>query len=168
MDHNSFLWQFYDETCKTDKLGTTNWVTKVKRMLFSYGYGCVWLTQYVGGDETQFLNSFRLRIDDSFGQEWYTDISENMKLETYRTFKSLLEPEIYLATIDSYFLRRELSKYRILNHNLMTEEGRQKGIPRELRICKSCDLECVEDEYHFVIICPAYENLRKSLYQTNF
>ena len=63
------------------KLGTTNWVTKVKRMLFSYGYGCVWLTQFVG-DETQFFNSFRLRIKDNFRQEWYTDISENKKLET--------------------------------------------------------------------------------------
>ena len=52
----------------TDKLGTTNWVTKVKRMLFSYGYGCVWLTQSVG-DETRFLNSFRLRIEDNFRQE---------------------------------------------------------------------------------------------------
>ena len=120
------------------------------------------------GDETQFLNSFRLRMEDNFRQEWYTDISENKKLETCKTFKSLLEPEIYSTTIDSFFLRRELSKFRISHHNLMTEEGRQKGIPRELRICKSCDLGCVEDEYHFVIICPAYENLRKSLYQTNF
>ena len=50
----------------------------------------------------------------------------------------------------------------------MIEKGRQKGIPRELRICKSCDLGCVEDEYHFVIICPAYENLRKKFTQTNF
>ena len=164
MDHDSYSRQCYDEMCKTDKLGTTNWVTKVKRMLFSYGYGCVWLTQFVG-DETQFLNSFRLRIEDSFRQKWYTDISENKKLETYKTFKSLLEPEIYL---DSFFLRRELSKFRISNHNLMIEEGRQKGIPRELRMCKSCDLGCVEDEYHFVIICPAYKNLRKKFIPNKF
>ena len=125
------------------------------------------------GDQTQFLNSFRLRIEDNFRQEWYTDISENKKLETYKTFKSLLEPEIYLTTIDSFlllffFLRRELSKFRISNHNLMIEEGRQKGIPRELRICKSCDLGCVEDEYHFVIICPAYEKLRKKFIPNKF
>ena len=102
MDHDSFPRQCYDEMCKTDKLGTTNWVTKVKRMLFSYGYGCVWLTQSEG-DETPFVNSFRLRTEDNFRQEWYTDISENKKLETYKTFKSLLEPEIYLSTIDSFF-----------------------------------------------------------------
>ena len=55
------------------------------------------------GDETQLLNSFRLRIEDNFRQEWYTDISENKKLETYKTFQSLLGPEIYLTTIDSFF-----------------------------------------------------------------
>ena len=35
MDHDSFPRQYYDEMCKTDKLGTANRVTKVKRMLFS-------------------------------------------------------------------------------------------------------------------------------------
>ena len=50
----------------------------------------------------------------------------------------------------------------------MIEEGRQKAIPRELRICKSCDLGCVEDEYHFVIICPAYKNLRKKFIPKKF
>ena len=50
----------------------------------------------------------------------------------------------------------------------MIEEGRQKGIPRELRICKSCDLGCVEDEYHFLIICLAYENLRKKFIPNKF
>ena len=107
MDHDSFSRQCYDEMCKTDKLGTTNWVTKVKRMLFSYGYGRVWLTQSVG-DETQLLNSFRFRIEDNFRQEWYTDISENKKLETYKTFKSLPEPKIYLTTIDSVFSEKRV------------------------------------------------------------
>ena len=82
MDHDSFPRQCYKEMYKTDKLRKTNWMIKVKnRMLFSYGYGCVWLTQSVG-DEMQFLNSFRLRIEDNFRLEWYTDISENKKLET--------------------------------------------------------------------------------------
>ena len=67
MDHHSFPRQCYEEMCKTDELGTMNWVTKVKRMLFSYGHGCVWLIQSVGA-ETQFLNSFRLRIEDNFRQ----------------------------------------------------------------------------------------------------
>ena len=110
----------------TDKVGTTNWVTKVKKMLFSSGYGCVWLTQSVA-DETKFFNSFGLRIADNFRQEWYSDTSENKKLEMYKTFKSLIEPEIYLTSINSFFLRRELPKFRISNHNLMIEEVGRKA-----------------------------------------
>ena len=50
----------------------------------------------------------------------------------------------------------------------MMEQGRQKGIPREPRLCKSCDLGCVKDEYHFVIICPSHEKLRKKFIPNNF
>ena len=53
--------------------------------------------------------------------------------------------------MNKFFLERELSKFKISNHNLMMEEGRQKGIPRELRLCKSCDLGCVEDEYFLLL-----------------
>ena len=41
MDHDSFSRQCYEETYKTDKLRTMNLMSKVKRMLFSYGYGCL-------------------------------------------------------------------------------------------------------------------------------
>ena len=40
------LQQCYEGMYKIYNYGTTNWVTKVKRMLFSYGY--VWLTQPLG------------------------------------------------------------------------------------------------------------------------
>ena len=50
----------------------------------------------------------------------------------------------------------------------MKEEGRQKGIPRALTLYKSCDLGFVEDEYHFVIICPAYENLKEKFMPNKF
>ena len=33
------------------------------------------------------------------------------------------------------------------------------------RICKNCDLEEVEDEFHFVIKCPLYKRLRQALYE---
>ena len=102
MDHDSFPRQCYEEMYRTDELRTTNWVSKVKRMLFTYGYCCVWLTQFIV-DKMIFLNSVRLRIEDNVGQEWYTDISRNKKLEMYKTFKSLLEPEIYLTIINRFF-----------------------------------------------------------------
>ena len=32
-----------------------------------------------------------------------------------------------------------------------------------LRTCQSCNLNVVENEYHFLLVCPAYRNLRNSI-----
>ena len=40
IDHDSFARHCYEQMCKTDKLGTMNWVTKVKRMLYHFVIIC--------------------------------------------------------------------------------------------------------------------------------
>ena len=52
------------------------------------------------------------------------------------------------------------------SHNLLIETGRHKNIPRDQRICPMCKLQFgqnsdIEDEYHFLLICPTYRDLRK-------
>ena len=49
---------------------------------------------------------------------------------------------------------------------MLIETGRQKNIPRDQRICPMCKLQFgqnsdIEDEYHFLLICPTYRDLRK-------
>lgn len=45
------------------------------------------------------------------------------------------------------------------SHNLSIESGRHRNILRNNRICEFCRSE-IEDEYHFVLICPRYQQLR--------
>ena len=45
---------------------------------------------------------------------------------------------------------------------LAVEEGRAQGLEFEDRICKVCGSTEIEDEYHFVCICPLYQNLRST------
>ena len=59
----------------------------------------------------------------SFRQEWYTDISENKKLQTYKTFKSSLEPEIFLTSITSFFSKKRVIKILKINPQL-NDRGR--------------------------------------------
>ena len=40
------------------------------------------------------------------------------------------------------------------------EQGRCHGILREQRLCKFCSSNLVEDEYHFLLACPMYRQLR--------
>ena len=57
-------------------------------------------------------------------------------------------------------MRRSLSRFRLSCHPLEIEIGRHKGIDREYRICQLCNVE-TEDEYHFLLRCPAWTYLRK-------
>ena len=43
----------------------------------------------------------------------------------------------------------------------MIETGRHKQLKIEERICKSCHLQKIEDEIHFLLECPAYDNIRE-------
>ena len=44
---------------------------------------------------------------------------------------------------------------------LEIERGRYFNIPREERKCKLCHVNSVENEYHFLLVCPLYRELRK-------
>ena len=44
---------------------------------------------------------------------------------------------------------------------LMIETGRHKQLKIKERICKSCHLRKIEDEIHFLLECPAYDNIRE-------
>ena len=43
----------------------------------------------------------------------------------------------------------------------MIETGRHKQLKIEERICKSCHLRKIEDEIHFLLECPANDNIRE-------
>jgi hypothetical protein len=62
--------------------------------------------------------------------------------------------------------RSFLSKIRISAHSLNIETGRYNSTPREQRLCKFCP-SSVEDEKHFILHCPKYQNIRNS-YNTLF
>ena len=63
--------------------------------------------------------------------------------------------------INSFWARKHLAKFRTSNHDLAIEKGRHAKLERHMRMCNMCNLGCVEDEYHFILICPKYENLRE-------
>ena len=52
----------------------------------------------------------------------------------------------------------------------MIEKERHHRMFREDRFCKQCDVGCVEDELHFLLVCPKYKDLREQYlpkYHTN-
>ena len=75
-------------------------------------------------------------------------------------FKNEFCFENYL-NLPNYKLTNILCKFRCSTHKLLIESGRYNNIDRASRICKNCNMNVIEDEYHFLLVCPTYRDLRK-------
>ena len=86
------------------------------------------------------------------------------KLRTYRLFKTNFELEAYLCNIQNTAHRTALTRLRVGSHRLAIELGRYhkpKPLPIKERLCDLCNV--VEDEYHFLCICPKYIAQRQEM-----
>ena len=71
--------------------------------------------------------------------------------------------EKYLLQQESLVNRKNLTHLRISSHKISVETGRFNKIPLENRLCAMCDKGLVEDEFHFMMSCTAYEKPRDHL-----
>ena len=67
----------------------------------------------------------------------------------------------YLDFIYEKKFKTAFTKFRLSSHDLAIERGRYENIPRDERICKNCNLNMVENEFHFLLVCPKYRDLRR-------
>ena len=61
-----------------------------------------------------------------------------------------------------------LTKLRSGTLKLNIELGRYNNTPRESRLCLCCNMNVVENEYHFVLVCPAYRSVRTHFLPTYY
>ena len=88
----------------------------------------------------------RIRASTSSMMIYYVDLISDEKSCIYDSF--LCDDVRYLIT-----------RWRLSNHNLMIEKGRRQDIPREQRVCDTC--EVLEDERHVIFQCPRYNDIRQ-------
>ena len=138
---------------------TITWATKVKNLLSRYGFGYAWQNQGVG-NEKRFLILFKSRLRDILIQEWVSDINTSSKANHYRNFYGFFEIQFYLKNTLPVYLTRILAKLRCSAHELKVEKGRHNGTPYLQRICVFCRNNQIEDEFHFVLQCPFFHDLR--------
>jgi hypothetical protein len=145
--------------------GKTNWLSKIKEMLFQYGYGWIWEAQSIP-ETFNLVNEFRQRIKDCELQCWATDVKSLPKLRTYCLFKETREEEFYLSSEISipHRLKSQLARFRTGNHCLEIEVGRHSKVSPENRVCKFCkennNVDIVENEYHVLLECFMYSEIR--------
>ena len=161
MPESRFVRKCYNMMLKDDADGYANWVTGVRSCLERNGFGIVWQNQMVAS-ESMFLRQFVNRLEDCFLQDWNSNIITNHKLSFYSHYKTEFNFEKYLEVLDIRKFRFTYTNFRIGSHDLEIERGRYRKIPRENRICRLCNSNTIEDEYHFLLCCDFYNDIRAS------
>lgn len=133
-----------------------NWAYHIKCILDNIGLSYLWINQ---SPNTPF-DIIKTRILDNYYQSWYAQINNSSRLESYCRFKHLFEQEIYLNQITIKKYRIALTQFRLSSHSLSIERGRHNNIPKNERTCILCNQNAVENEYHFLLTCPFYRDLR--------
>ena len=165
---NIILKYVYNEAVRYCEKGCTNCVYNVKKMLNDYGFPDVFENAHAF-DMKSFLFVFKCRIVDSFKLKWYNAVNESSMMDMYRQFKTSLVYEPYLNILPKS-LRAYVSRLRLSVHPLRIQTGRyaRNVEERSVRYCMFCDLNDIEDEYHFVCVCPMYNDFRNKYIKHNY
>ena len=154
----------YNTQCELFELGQSNWCYNVKSILSSIDMQEAWEVQYF---DTSLLATAKEKLYKKFMNTCITDIQDPdlyPKLRTYRKFKDEYRMEKYLMHKNIKHVKF-MAKFRLSSHTLRIETGRHERpkLPAENRLCTLCNLNLVEDEFHFVLICDLYTHERNDL-----
>ena len=136
-----------------------NWASLLRDTLCNLGFRDVWLAQSIGNPKV-FLSIFKQRIHDNFIQTWESRLDESSRAVFYNNLRNF-KFHSYLNVCKIKKFRQSLTRLRVSSHRLEIEAGRWNkpiATPLNDRKCKICNV--LEDEYHFVIECPFYTELR--------
>ena len=83
----------------------------------------------------------------------------------YSRYKHDFLFETYLDIIPDQKYRIALTKFRLSSHNLAIERARFENIPRCERVCRCCNINMIESDYHFLLVCPLIQGPKAKIFQ---
>ena len=95
-------------------------------------------------------------------QNWSDYISNSSKCSFYSKIKNGIFINVNMQKL-SYNPRYEILSILCSTHKLAIEQGRHLKEPRENRLCQIWNYNELEDEYHFVLVCPILSDVRINL-----
>ena len=136
-----------------------NWVSEVKHLLCSIGLIELWINQRIEKPE-YILGVAKQRLFDMYKQSILSDIDASPKCFIYKNLVDNFTLQNYLLKRIPFEYKKLICKLRLSSHCLSIETGRYKKIPFNRRYCPICNQD-VEDEFHFILKCPHYIQLRQ-------
>ena len=136
------------------------WTMLVKRLLCTLGFNNGWLAQGVGN-----VNSFRLEFGKTnIAGQFYPQLEfkiDRFQKSNFCTSISSFHFQNYLTVVKVKKYRNAFSRLRCSSRILEIESGRwHRPIrkPIEEKKCRNCNV--IENEFHFLLECSLYNDLR--------
>jgi hypothetical protein len=141
---------------------TKTWCKYTRDLLTELHLVEIWQTEAVGTEE-DWNKLVRERIHEREEIKWRTQCLLRPKLRTYCKIKKDLRFEPYLQIHHRGGIP-ELAKIRGGSNRLRIEQGRYEKEQVSQRVCRLCANGSVEDESHFMLQCPVYDDLRNTMW----
>ena len=135
-----------------------NWLLTVHKWLNKLGFGYLSSNTHLLKHK---IPSIKQRIIDQSIQTQHSSLQESRKLIFFNKILNFNHKPSYVDACKYKSDRSTICKFRVSAHSLAIERGRYKNIPVNNRICTACNTEQIEDEVHFFIHCPAYNQYRQ-------
>ena len=133
------------------------WFNAIKSILDNLGFSNLF---HAFNTDIEYMPMLSQRLHDQYIQKWNETLNSQSKMEYYCMFKRDFVFEKYLECVSNKTTRIQLSRFRLCSHSLEIECGRYNRVARNDRKCKLCNQNTVESEYHFMLCCPVYSELR--------
>ena len=136
------------------------WILNVKEELCKLGMKYIWDNI---GNVCLNNNTFTIikqRFNDMYHQELLSKLSSSPRSFLYQYYIDNFCLQYYLCKPILSVYRKQISCIRLSSHSLKIESGRYTNTQRNNRLCTCCNLNDIEDEFHFILKCPFYKDLR--------
>ena len=137
----------------------SSWIYQLQQLLFNLGLNEIWYNQDNLIIDTNLLLFVKTRIYDQAKQTLNDQLNVSSKCYLYKYIVNNVCLQNYLTKHMNF--RVYLTRLRLSSHNLFVEVGRYHGVNRLDRKCTLCTLNITEDEFHFVLQCESYRDLRR-------
>ena len=85
----------------------------------------------------------------------------------YKHIVNKISLQIYLKKCIPKKYVKYLTMFRLSSHSSAIETGRYQGVLNVNRVCKFCKVD-TEDEFHFILECPIYQNFRSKYINSTY
>ena len=144
-------------TCFEERLLLNDdWIIGIRQELNKLGIGYILDAEYDSG----LYKVIEQRFMDVYKQNILSYINESARGNLYRHLVDNFCLQFYLCKPIDFQYKKFITRFRISAHNLNIETGRYYNENRNNRLCTLCNLNDIEDEFHFILKCPFYHDIR--------